>query len=111
MVSQAARLDKRQLSPCITLMILGFKHRGLRRLYEDDDRRGLNPEHVEKIRRVLAHLDQATLPEDLDLPGYRLYSLKGDLGGCFSITIRANWRIVFRFTGQNVTAPDYLDYH
>lgn len=92
-------------------MILGFKHRGLRRLYEDDDRRGLNPEHVEKVRRVLAHLDQALLPEDLDLPGYRLHPLKGDLAGYFSITIRANWRIVFRFVGQDVADVDYRDYH
>ncbi|MFZ5426500.1 MAG: type II toxin-antitoxin system RelE/ParE family toxin [Thermodesulfobacteriota bacterium] len=92
-------------------MILGFKHRGLRRLYEDDDRRGLNPEHVEKIRRVLAHLDQAAQPEDLDLPGYRLHPLKGELAGCYSITIRANWRVVFRFEGQDVADVDYRDYH
>ncbi|WP_075356299.1 type II toxin-antitoxin system RelE/ParE family toxin [Desulfovibrio sp. DV] len=92
-------------------MILGFQHRGLRRLYEDDDRRGLNQEHVEKVWRILAVLDQATRPEDLDLPGYRLHSLKGERAGLWSITIRANWRIVFRFAGQNVTDVNYCDYH
>jgi len=92
-------------------MIIGFRHRGLRRLYEEDDRRGLRQEHVEKIRRVLALLDQATRPEDLDLPGYRLHPLKGDLAGFWSVSIRANWRIIFRFEGQDVTGVDYLDYH
>jgi len=92
-------------------MILSFKHRGLRRLYEDDDRRGLNPEHIEKIRRVLAQLDQATCAEDLDLSGHRLHLLKGELTGFWSITIRANWRITFRFDGLDVTDVDYLDYH
>ena len=92
-------------------MIRGFRHRGLRRLYEDDDRRGFNLEHLEKIQRVLARLDQAIQPDDLDLPGFRLHQLKGDLAGYFSITIRPNWRIIFRFQGQDVTDVDYLDYH
>ena len=92
-------------------MILGFRHRGLRRLYEEDDRRGLNPEHAEKIRRVLARLDQASRPDDMDLPGYRLHPLKSDRAGMWSVTIRANWRIIFRFEGPDVTDVDYLDYH
>ena len=92
-------------------MILSFKHHGLRRLYEEDSRRGINQEHVEKIRRVLAQLDQATCPEDLDLPGYRLHPLKGGRAGSWSITIRANWRITFRFEGPDVADVEYLDYH
>jgi proteic killer suppression protein len=76
-------------------MIRRVRHRGLRRLYADDDRRGVNPEHVEKIARVLARLDVAVRPADLDLPGFRLHPLTGDLAGYWSITIRANWRIIF----------------
>lgn len=74
-------------------MIRLFRHRGLRRLYEDNDRRELNPEHVEKIARVLARLDQATRVEELDLPGFRLHPLRGDLTGYWSVTVRANWRL------------------
>jgi proteic killer suppression protein len=92
-------------------MIRRFRHRGLKRLYDADDRRGLNAEHVEKIRRVLARLDQAARPEDMDLPGLRLHPLKGDLAGSWSVTIRANWRIVFRFEDGAATDVDYLDYH
>jgi len=92
-------------------MILSFRHRGLRRLYEDDDGRGLNAEHVEKIARALARLQRATQPEDMNLPGFRLHQLRGDYGGFWSITIRANWRIIFRFEGADVKDVDFLDYH
>jgi proteic killer suppression protein len=92
-------------------MIRRVRHRGLRRLYADDDRRGVNPEHVEKIARMLARLDVATQPADLDLPGFRLHPLTGDFAGYWSITVRANWRIIFRFEDGNVTDVDLLDYH
>jgi proteic killer suppression protein len=92
-------------------MVLGFRHRGLRLFYERDDRRGINAEHTDKIARVLARLDYAARPEDMDLPGFRLHALKGDLAGFWSVTIRANWRIVFRFEGPDVTDVDLIDYH
>jgi len=92
-------------------MIRGFRHRGLRRLFEDDDTRGLNPEPVDKIARVLAQLNRTSRPEDMDLPGFHLPPLKGDLAGLWSVTIRANWRIIFRFESGHVTDVDYLDYH
>jgi toxin HigB-1 len=104
-------VDKWRLSLYKAAMIRRFRDRGLRRLYQDDDRRGLNPEHVDKIARVLARLDQARAPEDMDLPGLRLHALRGDLGGFWSVTIRANWRVIFRFEGEDVTDVDYLDYH
>lgn len=92
-------------------MIRRFRHRGLRRLYTNDDRRELNAEHVDKIARVLAFLDRASRPEDMDLPGFRLHPLKGDRAGYWSVTIRANWRIIFRFEDGDVTDVDLLDYH
>jgi len=57
-------------------MIRRFRHRGLKRLYENDDPRELNSEHADKIARMLARLDEATRPEQLDLPGFRLHPLK-----------------------------------
>jgi proteic killer suppression protein len=92
-------------------MIRRFRHRGLRRLYEDDDRRGVNAEHIDKITRVLAFLTRAARPEDMNLPGFRLHPLKGELAGYWSVTIRANWRIIFRFEDGDVTDVDFLDYH
>jgi proteic killer suppression protein len=92
-------------------MIQRFRSRALKRLYEDDNPRSLNPDHVEKIRRVLARLDRASRPEHMDLPGWRLHPLKGDLTGFWSVTIQANWRIIFRFQEGAATDVDYLDYH
>jgi toxin HigB-1 len=65
-------------------VIRRFRHHGLRRLYEDDDRREVNPQHADKIARMLARLDVATRPEQLDLPGFRLHPLKGELAGYWS---------------------------
>jgi toxin HigB-1 len=92
-------------------MIRLIRHRGLKRFYEDADRRGLNPEHIEKIATILAQLDRAAKPDDMGLPAFKLHPLKGDLAGYWSVTIRANWRIVFRFEGRGVTDVDLIDYH
>ncbi|MDA8308880.1 MAG: type II toxin-antitoxin system RelE/ParE family toxin [Deltaproteobacteria bacterium] len=92
-------------------MIKRFRHRGLERLYWDDDRRGINAEHVEKVRRILAQLKSASRPEDMDLPGFKLHPLKWDLDGFWSVTVRANWRIIFRFEEGDATDVDLIDYH
>ena len=92
-------------------MIIGFRHRGLTRLYERGDRSRVPPEYVEKIERILARMDIAEQPNDLDLPGYRLHPLRGDLAGMWSISVSGNWRIIFRFDGDNVRDVDFVDYH
>jgi proteic killer suppression protein len=93
------------------VLIRRVRHRGLRRLYEQGDRRELNPQHAEIIARILARLDQATRPEHMNLPGFRLHPLKGDLAGYWSVTVRANWRITFRFEQGDATDVDLVDYH
>lgn len=92
-------------------LILNFKHRGLRRLYERDDPRAINPEHLAKLRNILARLDVARAPDDMDLPGFRLHLLKGDRSGTWAVTVRANWRVTFRFAGDDVADVQYEDYH
>ena len=92
-------------------MIIGFRHRGLQRLFEKGDRRRIQPEYIDKVEGVLARLDGATTPQDLDLPGYRLHRLSGDLTGLWSITISGNWRIIFRFDDGKVTDVNFVDYH
>lgn len=78
-------------------MIRSFRHKGLKRLFEKGDPKGVAPEHLEKIENILAVLDRACRPEDMNLPGFRLHPLKGDLNGFWGVTVRANWRVVFRF--------------
>ncbi len=92
-------------------MIRSIRHKALKRLYEDDDPRGLVAEHVVKLRDILARLDAASAVADVDLPGFRLHPLKGELKGFWAVTVRANWRVIFRFSERNVLDVDYVDYH
>ena len=92
-------------------MIIGFRHRGLRRLYEKGDRRRLPPELTMRIQEILTLLDTVARPGEMDQPGYRLHPLSGRLTGFWSVTVSRNWRIIFRFDDGNVTDVDLVDYH
>ena len=92
-------------------MIRSFKHRGLKRLYERGDRGGVRPDLLDTVERILSVLDAAVTPQALDLPRYRLHPLKGDLKGWWSVTVRANWRIIFRFAGTDAFDVELTDYH
>jgi toxin HigB-1 len=92
-------------------MIKSFKHRGLKKLYERDDRRGIRPDLVDTAQEILTVLDDADAPQALNLPGYRLHPLKGDLKGFWAVTVRANWRIIFRFEGTDAFDVELTDYH
>lgn len=92
-------------------MITSFKHRGLKRFYVRGDKSRLPVDMVDRIARILADLDDATIPDDLNVPSYRLHPLHGDRAGQWAITVRANWRIVFEFEGQNICNVDFTDYH
>ena len=92
-------------------MIGSFRHRGLKRLYEDDDSSQLFAAHVNRIRLILAALDAAKRAQDLDIHTFRLHPLKGDLKGSWAVTVRANWRIIFRFEKGKALDIDLVDYH
>ena len=63
------------------------------------------------MQDILARLNASAAPDDMTLPGFRLHRLKGDLAGFRAVTVRANWRIVFRFEDGHAVDVDYLDYH
>ena len=92
-------------------MIESFKHKGLKKFYEEDDSRKLPPEMVERIRDILTALDAALAVEELNRPSFRLHPLKGALKGNWAVTVRANWRIIFRFANGVATNVDFIDYH
>jgi proteic killer suppression protein len=92
-------------------MIASIRHKGLKRLYEDDDPRGVKAEHVEKLLDILARLDAAGIVADMDLPAFKLHPLKGDRKGLWAVTVRANWRVIFRFDDGEAQDVDYIDYH
>jgi proteic killer suppression protein len=92
-------------------VIRSIRHKGLKRLHENDDPRGVISEHIDKLRDILARLDAAGEISDMDLPGFRLHPLKGEFKGLWAVTVRANWRVIFRVANGDVQDVDYVDYH
>lgn len=92
-------------------MIVSFRHKGLEALYRTGSARGVQTAHVSRLSRILAALDAAASPAELNHPGYRLHPLNGDLAGHWSIWVKGNWRVTFRFVGNDVELIDYQDYH
>ncbi len=78
-------------------MIKSFRHKGLRGLFEQDDGRRVRADQIDRLRLILSALDQASDVEDMKQPTFRLHALKGDRKGCWAMTVRANWRVTFRF--------------
>ena len=93
------------------MMIRTIRHRGLKRAYERGDFSKVRADQTNRIALALMSLDTAKTLSDLNLPGYRLHPLKGDMKGLWSILISANWRIVFRFEDGEVHEVDLIDYH
>ena len=92
-------------------MIGSFKHKGLKKLYESGDRSKIGADMLDKIENILFSLEGADDVSELRLPSYKLHQLKGDLKGYWSITVKANWRITFRFENKQALDVDLVDYH
>jgi proteic killer suppression protein len=92
-------------------MIQGFRHKGLRALFETGVAKGIQPGQAPRILRILDLLEAAEAPEELNVPGYGLHPLKGDRKGEWAMKVSGNWRITFRFDGRNVTDVNLEDYH
>lgn len=92
-------------------MIKSFRHNGLRKLFETGSVAGVQAAHAKLLRLQLAALDTAGVVEDMDIPGFRLHPLKGEMKGRWSISVNGNWRITFEFFDGNAYVLDYEDYH
>ena len=93
------------------MVIRSFHHRGLKRLYERGDRSLIRPDLVDRVEVMLAQLDAAASVDAMRIPNYRLHALKGDLKNHWSVTVKTNWRLVFRFEEGHVHNVDLVDYH
>jgi proteic killer suppression protein len=92
-------------------MIKSFKHRGLEKYFYNDDQSRINPEHAARIARILDRLDASLKPHDMKLPGFKLHKLSGKDKDTWSVWVSGNWRVTFKFEGNNAVAVDYRDYH
>jgi proteic killer suppression protein len=92
-------------------MIVSFNHKGLKQYYENGNASKLTPEHINKIRRILTRLDNSASPAEMNEPGYNLHKLSGTLKDFWSVKVDKNFRIIFRFIGEDAADVDYIDYH
>jgi proteic killer suppression protein len=94
------------------MAIAGFRHRGLRRLWQQGDRRGVPSDLVPKIRRILVVSNRIREPGEMAVyPGWRLHRLTGDRAGFWSVTVTGNRQIAFRFEQERALDVDLIDYH
>lgn len=89
-------------------MIRSFQQKGLQAFFETGCKAGIPPHHSQKLLRLLARLEVAKGPEDMNLPGWRLHSLVGNLVGFHSVSVNGNWRMTFTFEDGDAVLVDYL---
>ena len=92
-------------------MIKTFRHKGLQTFFETGTKKGIQPHHAPRLGRQLARLDLAKTADDMNLPGWRLHALDGDLSGHYSIAVNGNWRLIFMLEDGDAVLIDYRDYH
>ena len=92
-------------------MIKSFHHKGLQLFFETGNKSGIQSSHAPRLVRQLARLNEACSWEDMNLPGWRLHLLKGKFVGHFSIIVSGNWRLTFKFEGEDAVLVNYQDYH
>lgn len=92
-------------------MIRSFKHKGLAKFFKSGSTAGIQAAHASKLRLILGRLNVSIAPEDMDLPGLRLHELTGNRSGIWSVTVSGNWRVTFRFEGEDAEVVNYEDYH
>jgi len=92
-------------------MIKTFKHKGLKKYFEQGSTAGIQSNHAKKLQMQLVAIDTAQIIEDIDLPGYELHPLKGEREGIWAISVNGNWRLTFEFTDGHAYILNYEDYH
>jgi len=97
-----------RVKPSVRFLV---RHKGLQRFFETGSKSGIQAQHADRLRLILAQLSAATKPEDMALPGLVLHPLKGDRKGVWSVRVSGNWRITFVFAGTDLDLVDYEDYH
>jgi toxin HigB-1 len=92
-------------------MIKSFKHKGLKKLFETGKTSGVNPQHAERLRKILALLETSETIDDMDLPGLNLHNLKGERKDTLAVMVSGNWRVTFKIRNGDILDANYEDYH
>jgi proteic killer suppression protein len=92
-------------------MLKSYRHKGVKQFAETGSKAGIQPEHADRLRRLLSALDAASSAANMNAPGYGLHPLKGDMAGHWAVRVSGNWRLTFAFDGEDAILVDYKDYH
>ena len=92
-------------------MIKSFRHSGIEQFFRTGSKRAIQPAHAEKLANQLQLLDFAKSAMDMNMPGWGMHKLSGDLKGHWSVKVNGNWRLTFTFEKENAILVDYQDYH
>ena len=92
-------------------MIRSFRHAGLEKFFRTGTKAGIQSAHARKLELQLVTLNRAPSPQGMNFPGWQLHPLQGDLAGHWSVRVNGNWRLTFRFEGEDAILVDYRDYH
>jgi proteic killer suppression protein len=96
------------------LRIRNFAHKGLKKLYAEDNAKGVPPDAADKLLKMLAFLDDMEEPEELRmLPTWKVHTLTGDRKGTWSLSVTANRRLTFRIdtAEHEICDVNLEDYH
>ena len=92
-------------------MIFSFQHKGLERFYKTGSKSGIQAAHAAKLARILSRLNSAAVPSDMNIAGWNLHPLSGDLKILWSVTVCENGRVTFNLEKGHAEIVDYQDYH
>jgi toxin HigB-1 len=92
-------------------MLKSYRHKGVKQFAETGSKAGIQPEHADRLRRLLSALDAASSAANMNAPGYGLHPLKGDMAGHWAVRVSGNWRLTFAFDAEDAILVDYKDYH
>ena len=92
-------------------MIKSFRHKGLETFFYAGSKKGIRPEHANRLERILDRLNAASNIKDMNYPGSYLHQLSGDKKGQYAVKVSANWRVFFEFIEGEAYVVDYDDYH
>ena len=108
---QLRKLTTVSLRITLVEVIRTFRHSGLEKFFKTGSKAGIQPSHARKLEYQLATLNAAKKPMAMNLPGWHLHMLQGELAGHWSVRVNGNWRMTFRFDGEDAILVDYRDYH
>ena len=95
----------------VSRMIRSFRHKGIEKFFLTGSKAGIQPSHAAKLKDQLTVLNAATKPEQMNIPGWQLHPLTASLAAHWAVSVNGNWRLTFRFDGEDAVLVDYQDYH